>query len=81
MEPGHFYFCIASNVLDIFVRIQLTCYNPVSLVCGVVFFLVFVFFKSVYLNIFFISLLELFMLKICKIKRSRAQKDRDVMQI
>lgn len=27
MELGHFYFCIASNVLDIFVRIQITCYN------------------------------------------------------
>lgn len=75
MEPGHFYFCIASNVLDIFVRIQLTCYNPVSLVFGVVFG------KSFYIYIFFISLLELFMLKLCKIKRSRAQKDRDVMQI
>lgn len=31
MESGQSYFCIASNVLDIFVRIQITCYNPLLL--------------------------------------------------
>ena len=28
MEPAPSYFCIAFNVLDIFVRIQRPCYNP-----------------------------------------------------
>lgn len=28
MESAKSYFCIVSNVLDIFVRIQRNCYNP-----------------------------------------------------